>query len=153
MPTLDWTRTAMPSSLLLSPEGFRIEPYKLKESCKEAPFLLYGLFVSLGHARLTAIKSASGHDIILVYTPCQNNFGPRKSNLCPLFFKNPIFFWIHKLVNLEMKLVLILIPMPLMLRMWLGQILKIAQRICSPRTVKFNLTGKKLYSAEFRKRK
>ena len=31
--------------------------------------ILYGLFGSLGHARLTAIKSASGHDIILVYTP------------------------------------------------------------------------------------
>ena len=69
MPKFEWTRTAMPSSLLLSPEEFAVELYKLKESCKEAPFLLYGLFVSLGHARLTAIKSASGHDIILVYTP------------------------------------------------------------------------------------
>ena len=69
MPKLDWTRTAVPSSLLISPEGFVVEPYKLKESCKEAPFLLYGLFASLGHARLTAIKSAFGLDIIPVYTP------------------------------------------------------------------------------------
>ena len=36
----DWTRTAMPSSLLISPEGFVLEPYKLKESCKEAPYLV-----------------------------------------------------------------------------------------------------------------
>ena len=36
----DWTRTAMPSSLLISPEGFIVEPYKLKTSCKEAPYLV-----------------------------------------------------------------------------------------------------------------
>ena len=69
MPKLDWTRTAVPSSLLLSPEGFRVEPYKPKESCKEAPYIRHGLFASLGHTRLTAIKSAFGYDIILVYTP------------------------------------------------------------------------------------
>ena len=86
----DWTRTAMPSSLLLSPEGFRVEPYKLKESCKEAPYIVYGLFASLRHARLTAIKSAFGLDIIQSTPLCQNKFGPRKSNLHPLLFsKNP----------------------------------------------------------------
>ena len=26
MPKFDWTRTAMPSNLLLSPEGFRVNP-------------------------------------------------------------------------------------------------------------------------------
>ena len=31
--------------------------------------ILYGLFGSLGHTRLTAIKSAFGLDIILVYIP------------------------------------------------------------------------------------
>ena len=36
--------------------------------------LLFGLFASLGHARLTAIKSAFGIDI-KQYTPlCQNKF-------------------------------------------------------------------------------
>ena len=38
MPKFDWTSTTMPSSLLLSPEGFGVEPYELKESCKEAPY-------------------------------------------------------------------------------------------------------------------
>ena len=51
-----------------------------------------------GHARLTAIKLAFGLDIISVYIPSQNNFGPRKSNLHPLnFFKKPLIeniFWI-----------------------------------------------------------
>ena len=42
MPKFEWTRTAMPSSLLLSPEEFAVELYKLKESCKEAPYILYG---------------------------------------------------------------------------------------------------------------
>ena len=64
MPKFDWTRTAMPSSLLLSPEGSVVEPYSVKESCKEAPYILYGLFASLRHARLTTIKSAFGLDII-----------------------------------------------------------------------------------------
>ena len=64
MPKFDWTRTAMSSSLLISPEGFVVEPYKLKESCKEAPYLVYGLLASLGHTRLTAIKSAFEFDII-----------------------------------------------------------------------------------------
>ena len=86
MPKFDWTRTAMPSSLLISPEGFVVEPYKLKESCKEAPFILYGLLAILGHARLTAIKSAFGIDIIKATPLCQNKYGPRKSNLNPLFF-------------------------------------------------------------------
>ena len=63
MPKLDWTRSAMPSSLVLSPEGFVVEPYKLKESCKEVPYILYGLFASLEHARLTAIKSEFGLDL------------------------------------------------------------------------------------------
>ena len=94
MPKFDWTRTAMPSSLLISPEGFVVEPYKLKESCKEAPYILYGLLEILGHARLTAIKSAFGLDIIKSALLCQNKFGPRKSSLHPLLFKPIYFFWI-----------------------------------------------------------
>ena len=86
MPKFDWTRTAMPSSLLISPEEFVVEPYKLKESCKEAPYLVYGLFASLGHAGLTAIKSAFEFDIIKSTLLCQNKFGPRKSSLQPLAF-------------------------------------------------------------------
>ena len=84
MPKFDWTRTAMPSSLLLSPEGSVVEPYSVKESCKEAPYILYGLFASLRHARLTTIKSAFGLDIIVSTPLCQNKFGPRKSSLHPL---------------------------------------------------------------------
>ena len=107
MPKFDWTRTAMSSSLLLSPEGFGVEPYKLKESCKEAPYIVYGLFASLGHARLTAIKSAFRLDIIKSTPLCQNKFGPQKSSLHPLItLKNPCitlvqtFFWIHFLQDI-----------------------------------------------------
>ena len=57
----------------------------------------YGLWGSLEHEKLTAIKSAFGHDIIQFTPLCQNNNRPRKSNLYPLFFQNPVvFFWIHK---------------------------------------------------------
>ena len=83
----------MPSSLLLSPEGFRVEPYKLKESCKEAPYILYVFFASLPHARLTAIKSAIALDIMQSNTLlCLNQFGPRKSSLTPFFLKQLTYF-------------------------------------------------------------
>ena len=67
------------------------------------PILVYGLLGSLEHAKLTAIKSAFGLDIIQSTLLCQNTFGPRKSNLQPLlFFKNSVLyiFWIHKFCNL-----------------------------------------------------
>ena len=51
--------------------------------------ILYGLFGSLEHAKLTAIKSASGHDTIQSTPLCQNNFGPQKSNLSTIFVKSP----------------------------------------------------------------
>ena len=53
--------------------------------------ILYGLFGSLEHAKLTAIKSASGHDTKQSTPLCQNNFGPQKSNIHPLLIiQNPI---------------------------------------------------------------
>ena len=70
---------------------------------------VYGLFRSLEHARLTAIKSAFRLDIIQSTPLCQNKFGPRKSNLYPLLFKkNPFitykqyFFWIHHFCKTEL---------------------------------------------------
>ena len=49
--------------------------------------ILFGIFGSLEHAKLTAIKSAFGLDIIQSTLLCQNTFGPRKSNLQPLLTK------------------------------------------------------------------
>ena len=76
---------------LLSPGDFG--HYSLKEISADhraLTTLCRRFFRSLRNARLTAIKLAFGLDIISVYTPSQNNFGPRKSNLHPLIFlKNP----------------------------------------------------------------
>ena len=82
---------------LLSPGDFG--HYSLKSADHRAlTTLCRRFFRSLRNARLTAIKLAFGLDIISVYTPSQNNFGPRKSNLHPLiFFKKPLIeniFWI-----------------------------------------------------------
>ena len=83
---------------LLSPGDFG--HYFLKEISAEHRALTTfcrRFFGSLRHARLTAIKSAFGYDIIQSTPLCQNNNRPRKSNLYPLFFQNPVvFFWIHK---------------------------------------------------------
>ena len=53
-------------------------------------------FRSLRNARLTAIKLAFGLDIIKSTPLCQNNVGPRKSNLHPFLFypiKSKLYFF------------------------------------------------------------
>ena len=62
MPKFDWTRIAMP---LKSPTFSR----RFRTLLTLGGPILNGLFGFLGHARLTAIKSESGLDKILVYTP------------------------------------------------------------------------------------
>ena len=56
------------------------------------PHSIYGLFRSSGYAKLTAIKSVFDLDIILVYTPLSNDFGPRKSKPPPLDLSSYPFF-------------------------------------------------------------
>ena len=91
MPKFDWTRTAMHSSLLLSPEGFIVIPTSSRRAVRRPhTYYMYGLFASLGHARLTAIKSAFGLDIILVYTPLSNlDHGSQTST--QFIFKKPTY--------------------------------------------------------------
>ena len=73
---------------LLSPGDFG--HYYLKEISAEHRALTTSFcrrfFRSLRNAKLTAIKSAFGYDIIQLTPLCQNNNRPRKSNLCPLFY-------------------------------------------------------------------
>ena len=63
--------------------------------------MLYRLFGSLGHARLTAIKSAFGLDIIQSTPLCQNKFGPQKSNLYPLVFSQKPMYYISTNIFLD----------------------------------------------------
>ena len=63
--------------------------------------ILHGLFRSLEHTRLTAIKSAFGLDIIQSTPLCQNKFGPRKSSLHPLLFETQILFSFKILLFLD----------------------------------------------------
>ena len=62
MSKFDWTRIAMS---LKSPTFSR----SFRTLLTQGGPIVYGLFGSLGPARLTANKSAFGLDIILVYTP------------------------------------------------------------------------------------
>ena len=62
MPNFDWTRTAMS---LKSPNFLQ----EFSNTTNLGGPILNGLFGFLGHARLTAIKSAFGLDIIPVYNP------------------------------------------------------------------------------------
>ena len=81
----------MPPSLLLSPEGFIVIPTSSRRAVRRPhTYYMYGLFASLGHARLTAIKSAFGLDIILVYTPLSNlDHGSQTST--QFVFKKPTY--------------------------------------------------------------
>ena len=63
--------------------------------------ILYELFRSLEHTRLTAIKSAFGLDIIQSTPLCQNKFGPQKSNLYPLVFSQKPMYYISTNIFLD----------------------------------------------------
>ena len=86
--TFNWTRTAMSLKFPTFSRRFRT-------LLSLGGPILYGLVGSLGHARLTAIKSAFGIDI-KQSTPLCQNFGPRKSNLHPFLFypiKSKLYFF------------------------------------------------------------
>ena len=92
--TFNWTRTAMSLKFPTFSRRFRT-------LLSLGGPILYGLVGSLGHARLTAIKSAFGLDIIKSTLLCQNKFGPRKSSLHPLLFETQILFSFKILLFLD----------------------------------------------------
>ena len=85
MPILIGPELQCLSSLLLSPAGFR------HKQILGGP-ILYGLFGSLEHARLTAIKSAFRFDLPLVYsTPQSKIFWTTEVKPPTLVLENPVF--------------------------------------------------------------